>query len=263
MAFLMVFQYTVTGLSIYSWAEDGTELEVQEQQEEKAEVNPEEKPVEDKAPETKAQPAEEKPAPEEEKPVPEEKQEEKQEEAPAAEPEVKEEAPEDEPEETAEKKDEKKEDEKEEPEEEKFPEQFFVKNVSGTTVRISAPKGALPEESSVKVTAVKAGAIQSAVDKAAGKKVDVVKAFDITFSDKDGKEIEPEKQVSVNFEYSGFSKLEHPQVYHIEDSGVAEKLADSKVGTYGDQVSISAQRFLHLCSRRIRRRQENARQVCI
>ena len=71
----------------------------------------------------------------------------------------------------------------------------------------------------------------------------VVKALDITFTDKDGNEIEPKERVSVNFENSAFGKISDPKIYHIEDNGIAEKLADSKVGTYGDQVSISAKDF--------------------
>ncbi|MBR3147274.1 MAG: InlB B-repeat-containing protein, partial [Eubacterium sp.] len=246
MAFLMVFQYTVSGLSIYSWAEDGSEARVEEVQEEKAEEKTEEKAAEE--PEVKVQqPApqsEQKEAePEKEEPEPEKA------EAPAAQTETpaeqtaEEPVNQDEPQKDAEAEDQKEEQEEEKDAEVSYPEQSFSKVVSGVTLRIQAPEGALPEGSDVTVTAVSANAVKQTVADAAGNDAKVIKALDITFKDADGKETEPKKKVSVNFEYEKFGKIDNPQVYHIPDNGPAEQVSPSSVGSYQDQVSFSAKDF--------------------
>ena len=252
LAFLMVFQYTASGLSVYSWAEDDRELAAQEEQTEKeAKEEVKEEPQEEVKSEPKeAEVKEEAPAPAPEpEPQPEEqpKQEEPQpeaEEAPAQEPaaEASEQSDDEtQPEEPAQ--EEEQEEPEEEEEEEKFPAQNFVRTVSGVVVRIEAPEGALPEGADVKITPVAASAVEASIEKVAGEDIEVVKAMDITFKDKEGKEVEPEKKVSVNFEHEDFSEIQGTAVYHIEDSGKVEKLAGRDVATYGDQVSINAKDF--------------------
>ncbi len=213
LAFLMVFQYTVSGLNVWAWAEDGSEKETSEVtqvEEQKEEVK-----------EDQDKPAPEEPAKESEEP------EKKEEEKPQA-------------------KDEGKADEKtEEPEKKdtEYPAQSFEEKASGVTVRISAPEGALPEGTTVTVEPVKLSSIIDAIEEAAGEDAKVVKAVDITFRDKDGKEIEPEKQVSVNMTNSEFGKLNEPKVFHIDDDGVAEQVDDKKVGTYKNQIAVNTKDF--------------------
>ena len=237
LAFLMVFQYTASGLSMWAWAEDGSEetqevaQEQHEEKKEKVKEEPKQEPAEKPA---------EAPAPavpeKQETEAPQQPEEPKAEEPEA--PKAEDEAPAEEKTEKPEEKDEKTEDE-----EEKYPAQKFTAKASGVTVRISAPEGALPEGTEVTVTAVEPAAVEDAIEKAAGKEVNVVKAVDITFTDKDGKEIEPEKQISVNFENSKFSGLDDPKVFHVKDNGVAEKISEKKTGIYGDQIAINAKDF--------------------
>ena len=249
LAFLMVFQYTASGLSVYSWAEDGSETVQEEEKKEKVELKAE---PEEKKEAPKEEPKEEKPAAEpkqeapkaevqQEAPKQEEPKQEVQEEKPAEEPapaeepeaepvqEVAEEPAAEEPQ-VEEEKPEEEEKEDDEEEEEKFPAQSFVKTASGTTVRIDAPEGALPEGADVVVTAVAASAVEAKIESVAGGDIKVVKALDISFRDKDGKEIEPEKKVAVNFENANFSEINSTQVYHIADNGATEKLPEKTVG---------------------------------
>ncbi|MGX8773923.1 MAG: hypothetical protein ACSW8G_02570 [Bacillota bacterium] len=115
-----------------------------------------------------------------------------------------------------------------EEEEISYPAVQFTKTAGGMTVSISAPEGALPEGATVVVKGVKTESIQGAVEKLI-ENAEVVKAVDITFYDKDGKEIEPAKKVSVAFASNDFRKLDNAQVIHIKDSGAAEKVSGSSV----------------------------------
>ena len=218
LAFLMVFQYTASGLSVYAWAEDDkpeqeTPAAEEVVKEEAPEVEPgsgdtgTEDPVADKPEETK------KGEPQDE---PEEKKEEKPEEPQTKEEETPQQTrgPDGEPEEEPEVK----------PEEDvKYPAQTFTGKASKVTVRVTAPEGALPEGTEMTVTAVKPADVEEAIQKEAGEDAKVVKAVDITFTDKDGKEIEPKEKVSVNFANSEFSKIYEPAVFHIDDDGDVEK----------------------------------------
>ena len=238
LAFLMVFQYTASGLSVYSWAEDDKQLTAEEQVRETKEEAKEEVKQEAPAEEKKEEPA---PQPEEKKEEPAAQPEAQPEQEPQPEQQAEEPQKEEEPKPAEEEKKEEK--EEQEDEEVKYPAQSFVKSASGVTVRINAPEGALPEDSKVVLAAVKAGTVQKTIEKTTGDEVKVIKAIDITFKDKDGKEIEPKKKVAVNFEHEKFGTLTNTKVYHIEDNGQAEKLADKNVGVYNDQVSINVKDF--------------------
>lgn len=240
LAFLMVFQYTASAMSVYAWAEDGSDKElnaVEEQVETKSEEKeeaPAEKAESEKTEQKTEPPAEEKK--EEQAPQEEQKPAEEvtQPEQTAEEPEKQEEP---------QTQEEEKKDEEEKDDEVKYPAQSFVKTVSGVTVRIQAPEDALPEGSDVVITPVKAATAQKKIENSTGDEVKVVKAMDITFKDKDGNETEPRKKVAVNFEYEKFGNIESPKVYHIDDNGQAEKLSDKNVGVYNDQVSFNVQNF--------------------
>jgi len=125
-------------------------------------------------------------------------------------------------------------------EEDSYPAQSFSRTVNGMTVKISAPEGALPEDSSVKVKAIKASQIEDAVDNLI-EGGQVVKAVDITFYNKEGKEIEPKKNVSVTFTSSAFKGLNDPQVVHIKDNGAAERVSGSSVS--GSKASFKSDDF--------------------
>ncbi|MBR0456132.1 MAG: InlB B-repeat-containing protein, partial [Firmicutes bacterium] len=116
----------------------------------------------------------------------------------------------------------------EEDTDEEYPAVSFTKSAGGVTVKISAPKGALPEGAKVKVTAVSAASIMTAVESAVEGDVENVKAVDITFYNKDGKEIKPKKAVSVTMSASG---VEADAVVHIADSGAANAVGASTNGS--------------------------------
>ena len=121
-----------------------------------------------------------------------------------------------------------------------YPAKDFSETVDGVKVNISAPEGALPEGTTVKVEPVKAAEIQDAVDELIddGK---IVKAVDITFYNKGGKEIEPKEKVSVAFASKEFKNLNDAQVVHIKDSGKAEAVKGSNVD--GNKATFKSDDF--------------------
>lgn len=130
-----------------------------------------------------------------------------------------------------------------EDEEETYPAVNFERSVSGMTVKVTAPEGALPEGADVSITSVSKADVKDSVSELMGEDIDIIKAVDITFYDKDGKEIEPKKNVSVRFVCSKFEGLENPDVVHIKDNGAAEKLSGSKVDVSGKKVVFSSKDF--------------------
>lgn len=134
------------------------------------------------------------------------------------------------------------EEEKEEEEEEvKYPAMDFTKSAAGMKVYISVPEDALPEGTTVDVTAVAAAEIEDAVKAEMGDNAEVVKAVDITFFDKDGNKIEPKKAVSVRFVSDEIKAAENPAVLHIKDNGAAEKADNGKVS--GSTASFKSDDF--------------------
>jgi uncharacterized repeat protein (TIGR02543 family) len=113
-----------------------------------------------------------------------------------------------------------------------YPEQQFKESVSGTQVKVVAPKGAFPAGTKMTVTAVKSSKVKKAVSKAAGKTVTHIQAFDITFTDKGGNKVEPKKEVKVSFSGVDLKGNKGLNVYHMNKSNTsAEKVAKSKSST--------------------------------
>ena len=126
----------------------------------------------------------------------------------------------------------------------KYPAKNFSDTVDGVQVNISAPEGALPEGTTVKIEDLgffQMSKVKSAVKDELGKKASVVKAVDITFFDKDGKEIEPLEKVSVTFASKEFKDLDNAQVVHINDDGDAEKVKGSNVD--GNKATFQSDDF--------------------
>ncbi|MBQ9015346.1 MAG: InlB B-repeat-containing protein [Firmicutes bacterium] len=121
------------------------------------------------------------------------------------------------------------------------PAQDFEKTAGGVTVRIHAPKGALPQGTSMHVRSVSAGSVQDDVQDIMGDSARAVKALDISFT-KDGREIEPadERSLSVRFSSDQFRDLSGAGVIHIKDSGAAEKIASRSNGA---QLTFHAEEF--------------------
>jgi uncharacterized repeat protein (TIGR02543 family) len=108
------------------------------------------------------------------------------------------------------------------------PAQSFSKTASnGVTVHVSAPEGALPENSSMSVSAVSAGTAKSIANSAVSGKVEDAVGVNITFYNKDGAEIEPEKSVSVSMSLSHKLDGDHFTVAHQTDSGNVTQVSAS------------------------------------
>ncbi|MCQ2546296.1 MAG: InlB B-repeat-containing protein, partial [Clostridia bacterium] len=126
----------------------------------------------------------------------------------------------------------------EEEEEEAMPAQSFSQTASnGITVRVSAPEGAFPEGTTMKVSAV---SHSKAMSLAEGVVDDVsdAKGVDINFY-KDGKEIQPKKNVTIKFSNVGVEGEEFG-FYHFEGSS-GEKIGSATSNTASgknDEFSI-------------------------
>ena len=101
-------------------------------------------------------------------------------------------------------------------EEEKYPAVTFDKNVAGINVHVDAPKGALPEGTTIQVVYVDPNKVQNAVDKAADVDGTVVAAVDITFYDKDNNPIEPKEAIKVTITSDEIANIENPAVVHVD-----------------------------------------------
>ena len=122
---------------------------------------------------------------------------------------------------------------------EKFPAVSFEKSAGGVSVSIDAPEGALPEGVSVTVSAVSKSKVKAAAEKALGGEPEDIKAVDISFKDKDGKEIEPKKSVSVTMA-SELDAEGDVKVVHLADNGSAS-VVNAKVS--GNTASFKSSEF--------------------
>lgn len=98
---------------------------------------------------------------------------------------------------------EKEKDDAEDEEEDKMPAQNFTGSVNDLIVNVSAPKGALPEETKMTVTTVNLEKVAKIADQVVEGDVSKVRAANITFYNKEGVEIEPAIPVSVSMITSG------------------------------------------------------------
>lgn len=128
------------------------------------------------------------------------------------------------------------EDAEEEPE---YPAQHFSGSANGVSVTVSAPEGALPEGTSMKVSGVSESAVADKAQSVVDGEISQIKAVDISFR-ADGKEIEPKKAVSVHMNASGVAEGDK-EVVHIADNGSANSVGAS-VSDSGS-TSFSAKDF--------------------
>lgn len=120
-----------------------------------------------------------------------------------------------------------------ESEEVSMPEQVLSAVASdGATITIMAPEGSVPENSTVVAEPVENDSIAQSIEDALNeedKTLNEYKAYDITILDKDGNEIQPEKDVQVSITGVSVSG-EEKAVFHIDDSNKVEKVSDTSVG---------------------------------
>jgi hypothetical protein len=112
-----------------------------------------------------------------------------------------------------------------------MPAQDFEGSVSGVQVAVHADEGRFPEGTTMHLASVPRASIlnNDSVQDAVGEDKEVVDAIavDITFQDKDGKEIEPAGTISVNMSTSRNVSGDSHQVLHIDDSGNASQVTDA------------------------------------
>ncbi|MBO5554296.1 MAG: Ig-like domain-containing protein, partial [Solobacterium sp.] len=99
----------------------------------------------------------------------------------------------------------------------------------GARIVVTAPAGALPEGAYVRASVVSSGkaaqAIAGTLD--AGQEIVDVVVYDITIHAENGDEIEPDHSVNVAIYGANVQPAESVSVYHIPESGGAEKVADA------------------------------------
>ena len=126
-----------------------------------------------------------------------------------------------------------------------MPAQEFTQTAGSTVVTVSAPEGAFPEGTTMKAVPVSADTVVAAVEDqvaAEGKEIVDVVAVDITFYDKDGKEIQPAADVAVSFGNVPVSEAaEEAAVYHIDDAANAEVVAE--VAPEDTEATFQAESF--------------------
>lgn len=124
-----------------------------------------------------------------------------------------------------------------------MPAQDFEGSVSGVQVSVHADEGRFPEGTTMHLAPVSKASIlnNDSVQDAVGEDKEVVDAIavDITFLNKDGKEIEPAGAISVSMSTSRDVGGESHQVLHIDDSGNASQVTDASA----DGASFEASEF--------------------
>ncbi|HIQ95509.1 MAG TPA: InlB B-repeat-containing protein, partial [Candidatus Limivivens merdigallinarum] len=115
--------------------------------------------------------------------------------------------------------------------EEVMPAQTFSQIAGDTAVTVNVPEGALPEGTTMSAVPVTADTVIAAVEDqiaADGKEIVDVVAVDITFYDKEGKEIQPEADVEVTFGNAALSaEAEEAVIYHIDETANAEVITEA------------------------------------
>ncbi len=134
----------------------------------------------------------------------------------------------------------------EEPTVEEEPVAFYENiNINGTKIEISAEAGIFPNGTTVNVVEV-TSAVQGAIEGAVDGEITAMRAFDITFFNANGEEIQPNGNVNVSFKLSvadlpAAAAADKTEVYHMADVNASpEKVAQTSAS---DSVSINVNSF--------------------
>ena len=125
------------------------------------------------------------------------------------------------------------------------PEATFSDEVDGTSVEVSAPVGAFPKGTTMKVALVDVETIQDALVGALdeGTTIVKVKAVDITFYDADGNEIEPACEICVSLKDKMVEDAAGAQLVHVDDEGNGTVVATATEETAADEVAFVSDNF--------------------
>ncbi len=117
----------------------------------------------------------------------------------------------------------------------------WKEKVDNTTVKASADAGVLPKDATLVVKPITSKSDISKIKEAIASEVNVeeIKAFDISFTDKDGKEIQPDGTVNVQIKDADID--EESQVYHVNDKRT--KVEDMKADADTKNVAFDTTHF--------------------
>ena len=109
----------------------------------------------------------------------------------------------------------------------------------GAKVTVKAPAGAFDEDVTLRVKTVSSSSVESAIT-AQDKNATDIAAYDITIVDKNGKEVQPAKAVSVRISKANLEDTASA-VYHVnDDKTTAEAIS---ANTHGKTASFQAEHF--------------------
>ncbi|MCR4951984.1 MAG: fibro-slime domain-containing protein [Solobacterium sp.] len=112
------------------------------------------------------------------------------------------------------------------------------------TVKASAEEGTFPEGTKMILTPVEEEEVKDTVEEAVDSKVRKIIAVDITFKDKDGKEVEPLKAINVTMSSPVVKEEEAaPEVVHIDDEGKGTVVEQSEEESAEDEVIFTTDTF--------------------
>ncbi|MCR4951937.1 MAG: hypothetical protein K6A40_11515, partial [Solobacterium sp.] len=112
------------------------------------------------------------------------------------------------------------------------------------TVKASAEEGTFPEGTKMILTPVEEEEVRDTVEEAVDSKVRKIIAVDITFKDKDGKEVEPLKVINVTMSSPMVKEEEStPEVVHIDDKGKGTVVEQSEEESAEDEVIFTTDTF--------------------
>lgn len=114
----------------------------------------------------------------------------------------------------------------------------YTATVGETTVTVVAPEGAFTEEVTLQVTEVEiTDEMQAQLDEQAiaeQKAINSASAYDISFVNAEGKEVEPAKEVQVSIATAEVNSGDDASVYHFDDEKAAVADMDAAVVENGD-----------------------------
>lgn len=111
--------------------------------------------------------------------------------------------------------------------------------IDGLTVKVDAPEGTLPEGTEMTVTPVRLDAVQTAVDNTEGVSGTVLAAADITFL-YEGKEIQPDGEITVTMTSAELANAENTSVVHLDASAAELESAEVEAEPV-ENVTLDAQ----------------------
>ncbi|MBO6164045.1 MAG: hypothetical protein J6N77_03250, partial [Lachnospiraceae bacterium] len=116
----------------------------------------------------------------------------------------------------------------------------FVDLGSNVIVNVEAEEGTFPEGTTMEVTPVDAGDVESAAENVIDGKIQKVEAVDITFRNADGEPIQPAKPIRVTMLPKTIKSAEDATVVHVDEDGNADVV---EAQAEGAKLQFEAEKF--------------------